>query len=257
VKRFLPLLMLALALSSCTIRFDMGVDVKEDESGTFTVFVGLDQEMRDLIAQSGGEDTNIVDQMTQQVPEGFKVEEYSEDGFEGAKISGSFSSFDDLNQRLTQAGGDQASALGGDVVNSFQFTHEGDEFHFTADVSSLGQDLTTTLGDAGSSDLPSGFDTSMLSDLFDMRFRLTLPGEIKDNNADSVNGNTLTWNLALDEQRDALEATSSTAGGSSALLIGGIAVIAALLLGGGVAMSRRRKQASVEAVESTPASPIS
>lgn len=257
MKRFLALMMLALALSACTIRFDMGVDVKEDESGTFTVFVGLDKEMQDLMAQSGGEDTNIVDQLTNQVPEGFEVEDYSEDGFDGARITGTFSSLDDLNTRLTEAGGGESTALGGDVVNSFQFTHDGDEFHFSADVSALGQDLTDTLGQAGSDEIPSGFDTSMLSDLFDMRFRLTLPGEIKENNADSVSGNTLTWKLALDEQRDALEAVSSTAGGSSALLIGGAAVIAAALLGGGVAMGRRRKKAAVDAVESAPASPIS
>ncbi len=257
MKRFMPLMLLALALSACTIRFDMGVDVKDDESGTFAVFIGLDQEMRDLVAQSGGEDTNIVDQLTGQVPEGFTVEDYSEDGFEGARISGNFSSFDELNSRLSQAGSDSGSPLGADVVNSFKLTHEGDEFRFNADVSGLGQDLTSTLDQAGGGDLPSGFDTSMLSDLFDMRFSLTLPGSIKENNADSVNGNTLTWNLALNEQRGALEAASSTAGGSSALLIGGAAVIAAALLGGGVAMSRRKKKAAVEAVENTQANPIS
>ena len=33
-----------LVLSACTIRLDIGVDVNEDESGTFALFMGFDEE---------------------------------------------------------------------------------------------------------------------------------------------------------------------------------------------------------------------
>jgi hypothetical protein len=254
VKRIFPLVLLALALSACTIRVDVGVNVKDDESGTFSAFIGLDQQLQEALAQSGAEDTNIVDQLTSQVPEGFTVEKDSVDGFDGARISTDFSSFADLNNRLQQ----QADSVGTNLVTDFGLTHEGNEFHFSADLGALDQGFTSALSGAAGGDLPSGVDPSMLSDLFDIRFQLTLPGKITDNNADSIDGNTLTWNLALDDQRSTLMAVSTTAGSSSAIVIGGVAVVAALLLGGGVAMSRRKKKkAAVDAVENAPVDPVS
>ena len=252
MKRFALLLLLALGLSACTIRFDIGVEVNEDETGTFTAFVGLDQELRDLMEQSGGEDLSLTEQMTSDVPEGFEVEEYTEDGFEGVKLSADFDSFADLNQQLTETGGGELGAT--DMVNGFEFTHDGDEFRFSADVSGVDEGFGDVLGEAGGEDLLSGFDPSLMSDLFEIRFRLTLPGEIKEHNADSIEGNTLTWDLAIDEQRDALTAVSSTAGGSSMLLIGGAAIAVVALAGVGVVASRRRKKAAIAAVTGAPMS---
>lgn len=251
------LMLLVLGLSACTIRFDIGMDVKEDESGSFAVFIGLDEEMRDLMSQFGGEDVSLMDQFTGQVPEGFDVEDYSEEGFEGVRLSATFSSIDELNSKLAASGNDQGGAVGTDLVSNFSLTHDGDEFRFQADLTGLDQTLTDAIGEAGGEELMPGFGPDALSDVFDARFRLTLPGTIQDNNADSVNGNTLTWNLAVGDTRDSLQAVSSTAGGTSPFLFGGVAVVAAALIGGGVAMSRRKKKSAVDAVNSTPASPVS
>lgn len=251
MKRYALLMLLALGLSACTIRFDIGVDVNEDESGTFTVFMGLDEEMRELMEQSGGEDMSITDQLASDAPEGFEVEEYAEDGFEGVLLSTSFTSFDDLNTKLTETA-DEGSPT--DMVNSFEFTHEDDEFRFSADVSGLGEGFTDAVGEAGGEDMLSGFDPSFMSDLFEIRFQLTLPGEITEHNADSIDGSTVTWDLAFDESRDALVAVSSTSGGNSFLLIGGAVIVVAAAAGIGVAASRRRKKSSVDAVTSAAAS---
>ncbi len=255
MKRVALLILLVLGMSACTIRLDVGVDVKEDETGSLTMFIGLDDEMSQLASQFGGDDTSIVDQLTQQAPEGFDSEPYSEDGFEGVKLSTTFNSIADLNTKLTSAGSDQAGAIGGNLVNDFSLTHEGDEFHFSANLTGVDQGLTDVIGEAGGGDMLSGFDPGVLSDAFDVRFSLTLPGNVKDNNADTVNGNTLTWNLSLDDPRDTIQAVSSTAGSSSALYIGGGAVVLAALLGGGVVMSRRKKKAAVDAVASAPTAP--
>ena len=69
---------------------------------------------------------------------------------------------------------------------------------------------------------------------------MTLPGEITNHNADSLEGSTLTWNLDLmDEQESgSLSATanmSSGDSGSSNGLIIGIAVAVGLLIAGFVA----------------------
>lgn len=257
VKRYALLILMVLGLSACTIRFDIGVDVNKDESGSFTIFVGLDEEMRELASQFGGEDMSLTDQILADVPEGFEAEEYSEDGFDGVRLSADFNSFDELNAKLAGAGSGVGDAIGADLVNDFNLTHDGDEFHFSADLGGVDQSLTDAIGQAGGEDVLSGFGANALSDVFDVRFRLTLPGTIEDNNADTVNGNTLTWNISLDDPRDTLEAVSSAAGGTSALLIGGAAVIAAAAIGGGIAMSRRKKRSAVDAVNNAPTSPIS
>ena len=73
----------------------------------------------------------------------------------------------------------------------------------------------------------SGMDmSSLLGDLFEIRFNLTLPGSIGANNATSVNGNTLTWEVDLTDEGGSFEAVSTVGGGSSAMLLGGAAVAA-------------------------------
>ena len=100
VKRYVPLfLLLTLVLSACTIRFDIGVEVNEDESGTFSLFIGLDEELRQLAEQSGGDDLDIT-QGLEDVPEGWTVEEVTEDGFEGVRVTADFASFEDLDRQV-------------------------------------------------------------------------------------------------------------------------------------------------------------
>jgi LPXTG-motif cell wall-anchored protein len=96
---------------------------------------------------------------------------------------------------------------------------------------------------------------TFLEDLFEIRFKLTLPGEIGDNNADVVEGNTLIWNVGLSDEGGTYEAVSSTGGSNSALLYAGIGVAALVVVGVGVTAMRRRKEtAAVEAVTSAPIS---
>ena len=252
MKRYAPLLLLlTLVLSSCTIRLDVGLVVNEDESGTFAVFVGLDDDLRDLIEQGGGEGLDITEQISD-VPEGWSVEEVTEDGFEGVRVSTDYSDFDDLEAKLAEMNEGSDGGMGGDLLSDFNITHEGDTYEFVADVSNVDEGLTGALDESGGEDLLSGLDaSSLIGDLFEIRFQLTLPGEIGAHNADTVNGNTLVWNLDVTEASGTLEATSTVGGGSSALLLGGAAVAAVVVVGVGVVAVRRRKdQVAVNAVES-------
>jgi hypothetical protein len=256
VKRYFPiLLLLALGLSACTIRFDVGVDVNEDETGTFALFVGFDEEFQQLAEQGGGDDLNITEGL-EEVPEGWSAEEVTEDGFEGVRIATDFSSFEDLETRLGELNETTDTGVGTDFLSGFGLTHEGDEFRFKVDVSGLDEELTGAIGEGGGEDLFSGIDpTSLIEDLFQIRFKLTLPGEIGDNNADSVEGNTLVWNVGLSDEGGTYEAVSTTGGGSSALLYVGIAAAGLVVVGvGATAMRRRRDDAAVEAVSSAPIS---
>jgi len=256
VKRYVPIfLLLALALSACTIRFDVGMSVNEDESGTFTLFMGFDEEFQQLDEQSGGDDLDFTQDLSD-VPEGWTVEEVIEDGFEGVRISTDFTSFDDLQTRLEELGENADTGVGTDFLSGFELTREGDEFRFKVDVTGLDDELAGALGDSGSEDLFSGVDPStFLEDLFEIRFKLTLPGEIGANNADEVDGNTLIWNVGLSDDGGTYEAVSSVGGGNSALILGAAAVAAVAVLGVGVAVSKRRKSdAAADLVDSAPIS---
>ena len=258
VKRYIPLFaLLALVLSACTIRVDVGLVVNEDETGTFGLFMGFDEEFQELMAQGGGEDLDLTEDLSD-VPEGWTVEEVTEDGFEGVRISTDYESFEDLEAKLSEMSDGTDSGIGTDFLSDSGLTHEGDEFRFEADTSGVDEGLSGALGESGGEDMLEGMDASaILGDLFEIRFNLTMPGSITEHNADSINGNTLTWEIDVSEEGGTLLAVSTVGGGSSALLIGGIAVGALVVVGGGVAIARRRKgDAAVEAVTSAPANPI-
>jgi hypothetical protein len=257
VKRYVLILMLlALVLSACTIRFDVGVVVNEDETGTFSLFMGLDEELQQLANEGGAEGLDLTEGL-EDVPEGWTVEEVSEDGFDGVRASTDFDSFEDLEKRLGELNESTDTGIGTDFLSDFGLTHEGDEFRFEVDVSGLDQELTDAMGEGGGGDdLFSGMDpATFLEDLFEIRFKLTLPGEIGDNNADVVEGNTLIWNVGLSDEGGTYEAVSSTGGSNSALLYAGIGVAALVVAGVGVTAMRRRKEAA--AVEAVTSSPIS
>jgi hypothetical protein len=256
VKRYFPLLtVLVLVLSACTIRLDVALTVNEDESGTFNLFMGFDEEFQQLMEQGGGEGFDMTEGL-QDVPEGWTVEEVIEDGFEGIRISTDFQDFEELEQKLGDLGEGQDAGVGTEFLGDFGLTRDGDEFRFEVDVSGVDEQLSGAVGDSGGEDLLSGMDPATLfEDLFEIRFRLTLPGEIQSHNADAVDGNTLTWNVGLDEEDTTYRAVSSTSGGSSSLLlIGGAAAIAVVAGVGVVAMRNRRKDAAVDAVTTAPVS---
>jgi hypothetical protein len=256
VKRYFPLLaVLVLVLSACTIRLDVGLTVDEDESGTFALFLGFDEEFQQLLEQGGGEGLDMTEGL-QDVPEGWTVEDVVEDGFEGVRITTDFNDLEELEQKLGELGEGQDAGLGTEFLGDFGLTREGDEFRFEVDVSGVDEQLSGAVSDSGGEDLLSGMDPATLfEDLFEIRFRLTMPGEIQSHNADLVEGNTLTWNVGLNEEDTTYRAVSSTSGGGSSLLLIGGAAAVILVAGVGIAAMRsRRKDEAVNAVNAAPAS---
>lgn len=240
MKRLVPFLLLALSLSACTIRVDIGVAVDEAESGTFALFMGFDEEFREFAEQSG-EGFDLTQDLGD-VPADWSVDEVTEDGFEGVRISADFDSLDDLKSRLAELNESGTDDAGTDVFTDFSLVRSGDEFRFTADLSQVSEELAGSVGEGGSDDLFSGVDpATFFSNLFEIRLRLTLPGEIGPNNADVVDGNTLTWNVAFDDQ-GTYTAESTLGGGSSPILL--VLIVLAILVAVGVAlvMVRRRKE---------------
>jgi len=254
VKRLIFLLALGLALSACTVRVDIGVGVNEDESGTFSMFVGLDEEFQQL-AQSGGDDLNFT-QALEDVPEGWTAEEVSQDGFDGVKVATDYTSFDDLEAKLAQLseqGGD--GGMGTDFLSNFSLTHEGDEFRFNVEVSGLSEGLGEALGAGGGADALQGFSPDeILQELFEIRFLLTLPGKIVSNNADSVDGNTMIWNVGIADEGTTYEAVSTTGGGGAGILWGVVALV--LVAAAAIGLIFFRKKQERDAVATVTGQPV-
>ncbi len=240
MKRYAPFLLLALILAACTVRFDADLVVNEDESGTFTLFLGLDEQLAGLAQQFGGEDLDLSERIGAGA-ESWTTEEVEEDGFKGTRVATEFDDFDDLEAKLTELSEGSGGGLGTEFLSRFELTHEGDDFHFEADISGVGEVLTDVIGETEGAGMIGALDSDTIAEIFEIRFRLSLPGTIGDNNADTVSGGTLTWNLDLADDAERMVANSTLGGSSSALLFGGGAVAIAAIAGIGIAAMRRRK----------------
>ena len=225
MKRAIPLVVLAVLLSSCTIRFDVNTTIRGDGSGTLALEVGFDEEFRRFAEDNGGSTLEFTGDL-EDVPPGWSAVEFSWDGFEGMRISVEFDSIADLDARLAEfaeTSGDSAPLT---LVETSGLTRNGHGYDFQTEISNLEEGLTAVAGgDGGDGD----FTFDGLGDVFKIRYILTLPGEITSDNADSISGNTLTWNIGISDDGRVLTASSSGGGGSFPILAI-VAVIAALIV---------------------------
>jgi hypothetical protein len=249
VKRIAPLLALVVLLTGCKVRMDSNLAINEDESGTYAIEMSIDSEMRQYLEEQGGEPLDLTQEFTD-APEGWSVEEFTNGDFSGVRMSHDFDSIAQLEQELS-ALGDAGGGSSAGILTGIGLTHEGDEFAFESDLTGV----SDALGGLAGADLGSemeGVDMgAMFEQLFEVRIVITLPGEIGENNADEVSGNTLTWNISLADDGKVLRAASSVGGGSaSVVLIAGIVLIGLILLGlGTVYLQGRRRRKEQEAVD--------
>ncbi len=245
MKRLIPLLVLAVALSGCTVRFDSRVEVDADESGTFALEISLDEEFREIAAESGGTTDFGFTEGLEDVPAGWNVSEFTDGEFEGFRIAAPFDDFADLDRRLAElAATADADSPAPVFIETSGLTRDGDRFVFNSQLTGLEDGLTDLGGDSGDFTL-EGFDPATLfSQIFQIRFVVTLPGTIGSNNADSVDGNTLVWDIGFDDEGRNIEAVSDIGGGGGLpiVLILGL-VLAAAIIGFVVyRVSRRRRR---------------
>lgn len=246
MKRVILLVVLTLALSSCTIRFDSNTTVRDDGSGTLAFEVSFDEEFRQFMAENGGSEVDFTGDL-QDVPPGWSATEFSREGFEGVRIAAEFADLAELDQRLVELSASTGDAQATPVfMERSGITRNGDGFEFELTLEGLEEGFADASGGAGGDDLGfEGLDpASLFGDVFEIRYVLTLPGEITAHNADSINGSTLTWNIGLGDDGRVLEATSGGAGGSlPTVVIAGLGVLAAAIVAFVVLQARRRRSA--------------
>ncbi len=253
IKR-VPLLVLAVVavflLGACEFRVHADLVINEDESGAFSVELAVDEELAALAGEDFGGELAIEEDM---VPEGWTVEAFLEDGYEGVRATVGFGSLEQLVallDTLTVEDAGVAGAIPGFLADILP-TRVEDDFRFRLRIP---DEMDGFFGEEFS-EIPIPLDLDMLDSVFDVRFTLVLPGEIVTSNADVVTGDTLIWNLSLSDGGRILEAESRLENSTRQMIIvwGAVALGLIVVLTLVIRISRGRKSAG--SVPHEPESP--
>ena len=188
----LSLFAAALLLAGC-IRYEEHVTFRPNGGGTFELKFGFDMTLFKGLEGMGGQDGQPeVDTsgFAERLGEGLQMDSLSEelDGrtYEGFRLSIDFASadlFEELARNVAEGSG-QTGEEDGRLASELKLSNSGSGYTLTGAI--------PPLLDAESRDDPFAravFGSARRS------FTLTLPGRITASNADSQDGNTLTWAL--------------------------------------------------------------
>ncbi len=210
----------AFVLTGC-VRIEMTFTVDEDGSGTAAVLMAIDESLLALSGESAADLFGDIDEEIDDRPPGAVVDEYRAEGFVGQRMSVPVPDMTDNQLVAGWLGGvDERADVLDDGVG---FVREGDGWRFTMAIPPLGQELAGENGD-----FTAGLAATMLDNAI-FRVRVSLPGEIREHNADRIENGVLVWDLDLmgGEPRR-LSARSELAGVSPAIV--------AVAIGAGVAV---------------------
>lgn len=231
------------------------INVEEDGSGTFEVTMAFDEEFQALMEQESDEEIDWTDPESWEenegsgfspgdFPEGAEIRPYTEDDFEGFTVTVPFASLEEFDEMVGEM------QDGSEDSFPFQITSTDGRFELTTDGEIFG---------AAEEEL-SGEDMDMvpeemLTSLFDIQVRASLPGELISHNADEVTEDgTLVWRVdPLAEQEETPQAVSEVSQGSWLIwvLIGAVVVVAAAI----AVIALRRMQAPEPELEPEPEAP--
>ncbi len=246
-------------LAGCNVQAGVDTTVNTDGSGTVGMRLVADKELQDalsgVVQGVGGEagailgilgelgaftDTplsadDLFDLILGQIPGDWTVERGTDDsGARWITLTRPFSSPEELEQILS-------GRFLGAVIATDQLSLTQDQGFFASTTS------YSATADAGSitsrGESVTGYTQAILGDLLTVENRVTLPGSIKDNNADEVRGNTLVWTMGTSGAREmSAQSTVYHWGAIIGVIIAGLVVV----IGGVVAailLARRRKPA--------------
>lgn len=223
---------LALLLSACRIESNVILDINEDGSATVGAEVGLDEEMLDIVSQSGEDPTDLLSDLPSLGGE--EVEPIN-------RVEGDMTFFG-FTTTVEDLSTYDFAGLQGETFSEFIYEYDDSSATLTATVDATG------VGDlGGGGELPID-PTDITADLFSARVLVAMPGSVTEHNADEVTGDgTLVWNLPLSGSVDIF--ATSTFGNTAPtwfwFVVGGILIVG---IGAGIAavmMSRKNSEKAV------------
>lgn len=232
----------ALVLTACRAESNVIIDIEDDGSATISAEIGLDEEMLDLLSQTGDDPAELFIEELPPEAEGF--ESYS-------RINGDMTYYG-FSGKVDDLENDSLLVLGQDFVSNFanfSYTTDGDKAILEASIASV--DVGGGLGD-----LPID-PTGITDNIFSANLIVSMPGTVVEHNADEVRSDgSLVWQIPLTGAIDVV-AVSDTGSGSASwiwwlvigvLSIGIIAGIAAVIV------SRKDAKNAVDAASAAHAS---
>ena len=208
IRVFAILLSSLLLLTSC-MKVTMSIDVNRDGTGTMEGSFLFSKKIAEITEMSGEDTGDFCTQVTEDGEMGIEppvgAEEVTlieDDEWCGYSFTGSFENFEIPDD---EEGAPNLSVVGDEITFSMEM-----------DMGELG--LGQMAEDSGSDEI----EFQQMMAIFDIPepefvIAVTLPGEVTNHNADSIEGSTLTWNLDLmdDQESGSLSATANMSSGNS------------------------------------------
>lgn len=242
-------LILVLALSGC-IHEDRSVSLNSDGSGTYTLALGLSDQ---LLALGSGQVDASMDQAGAQVKqEGGSYSKHDDGSYTVWTFARPFKTVADLNTLLQQpltTGDTGGEAPPPASTDSFHVSQSSGlfstSFHVTGHMSMLNPN--------GQPANPGGVDVAQL--LKDMResFAITMPGWISSHRGGTVSGNTILYTIHYGQETDIDVTGGALTGGGIAAIAGGIVLLLVILAGVALLVMRRVGARRAAAAVSVPA----
>ena len=176
MRRLLVLIMaLALITAACKIETNVAATLNADGTGVVAFEIGVDDEARDFLLQSG--DDPFLD-----TPAGATntTEERGDMTYYVSTVE--FSSAAELTELMTVQDDSAFSA--------FSATFAETRVRVEGSITDMGGGL------GGEGEL-EGVDPSLIEESMSANIRITMPGKVTETNADSTDGSTLTWSVPL------------------------------------------------------------
>ena len=202
--------------------------------GTLGTILGLLGDVSDALPTSVDD---LFDTILGQIPGDWQVERGTDSsGTRWISLTRAFSDLEELKQIMSEGTISKIAPM-----DEFYITQD-DGFFGTKTVFSTSLDPDKIMSETqdGSSSLPA----DLLEKVLAIQYRLTLPGEIGDNNADTSDGNTLTWNVGFSGKTDMYAESTVTSWGAIIGVIVGAIVVVALIALAVILILRRRKRKS-------------
>lgn len=200
-KLLVVALVAALFATGCGMKMNLDVVIDKDKNMNFSVIMAMDNELIDsmLSMTQDGSSTPTEKERWAYVEDAFKdslndtdsnikPEKYEKGEFKGYKISAPAGKIDLFTKESASTRVNLADMMGGSLSldqSLALFTKDGNKY-----VSNL------TFDGTGNESLAQMNQYSSSMDLFEMNFVVTLPVKAESNNADKVDGKTLTWDLS-------------------------------------------------------------
>jgi hypothetical protein len=259
VATIIMLLATTLFLGGCSVQAGLDTKVNPDGSGTVGIRLSADKELQDALSDLAdglggrvggilgilgdlGGVTNAIPQSADdlfnlivgQIPGDWEAERGTDStGARWLTLTRSFSNPEELEEILS--GGFLSSVI---ATDQFSLTQDKGFFSTKTVFSAKANAGSVTSRAQSAADMAG----RIVGQVFVIDNRITLPGSIKDNNADEVQGNTLIWAIELSGPNDMYaESVMYNWGAIIGVTIAGVIVIAAIIIALVLVLRRRRR----------------